>query len=344
MTVRRLCGMLVVMATLTAPVAWSQTHPNELPLLTPDAAFPRCSMTQLGTAGFPDHKHSQYWPGWEVMHEPGGLAYGPGAWCRHHELMPRPDLVVEPDSKGCGRFTLQHNPSYGDCDMIQFLELLDWAGHEVPPLLGLDLADSLLVVNPDNLEAYTELTGYGMWRLYKLDIDCATMEPWPVLQNRTLDGHAAFMLVTDWILSERLGGVLPPWLHQGLVEYCAEDGQHLVNYMAEFRTNGPVLMPPALVDALLARGPDPEPQRDREVFRKACYNAFLMTWELVEYRGGLEALRECIDRMLGGEDFSSAAMAVYGLDAAGLAASLDPIQMGEPGGKNPPLPIPHRQP
>ncbi len=324
--------------------AMAQVHPNQLPPLTADALFPRCTARQLTTVGFPDHKHAFLWPGWEVLKDADGRTYGPQSFCQHHQLIPRPDLVITPGTKRIGAFTLKHNPGYRDCDMLQFLELMDWAGHEVPALLGLPLPDSLEIINPDNLGSYGELTGYGIWRLYSLQGNRVIMEPWPILQGRTLDAHAAFMLVTDWVLRTAVGAALPPWLQQGLVEYCGEDGQHLVNYMAQFRSDGPVVMPPALVDALLTKEPDPEPMRDREVFRRACYNAFLMAWELVENRGGLEAMQECLQLMVAGEDFSSASQKVYGLNAEELAASLDPVILGEPGGKNPPLPVPHKQP
>lgn len=336
-----LVGSLLILGAGSAP---AQLHPSVLPPLTPDAHFPRCSAMELVEIGFPDHKHAFTWYGWEVLKDEQGRPYGPGAFCRHKELIPRPDLHIEPDRKVFGQFVLEHNVAYSDCDMLYFMELVDWAWHEVPALIGLSSSDTLTMVNPDNNEAYGRLTGYGIWRLYLLEDDRAIMQPWPVLQGRTLDGHAAFMLVTDWLLRENLGDALPPWLHQGLVEYCGEHGQHLVNYMAQFRKEGSVLMSPPLVDALLSRGPDPDPQTDREVYRKACYSAFLMVWELVENRGGLQAMREYLDQVSTGRTPDDAAVDVYGLDMAELAASLDPVRLGEPGGKNPPLPVPHKQP
>ena len=46
-------------------------------------------------------------------------------------------LIVEPDQKSYRQFVLRHNPGYENCDMIPFLELLDWANHVVPSLIGL---------------------------------------------------------------------------------------------------------------------------------------------------------------------------------------------------------------
>ena len=146
--------MVAVLLTVGAGSSAAQIHPSQLPPLTADAQFPRCTARQLATVGFPDHKHAQHWPGWEVMRDADGRTYGPESLCRYKRVIPRPDLIIRPGSKRLGPFTIEHNPGYSDCDMIQFLELLDWAGHEVPPLLGMEMPDSLLVINPDNLPAY----------------------------------------------------------------------------------------------------------------------------------------------------------------------------------------------
>ena len=53
--------------------------------------------------------------------------------CEWKALTPRDGLIVEPDQKSYRQFVLRHNPGYENkCDMIQFLELLDWANHAVP--------------------------------------------------------------------------------------------------------------------------------------------------------------------------------------------------------------------
>lgn len=336
----------VAAGAVAAPtgVADGQAHPSTLPPLVPDAVFPRCSPQQLLEIGFPDHKHAFTWKGWVVLQDSCGRTYGPDAFCRGLEVIPRPGLVVEPGRKAWGRFVLEHNTVYQDCEMLQFLELLDWAGHDVPALLGLDAPDTLRVVSPDNNDDYTAQTGNGIWRFYDLHGDRCVMEPWPVLQGRTLDGHAAFMLMTDRILCEAVPQPLPPWLHQGLVEYVGEHGLHLVNYMAQFRKDGPVCLAPAVTDSLLGRGPDPDAGRDREWYRKACYSAFLMVWELVENRGGLQPLRQWLALAAAGTALDDATRQVYGMDLAELAAALDPTLRAEPTGPDPQTRYPHRQP
>jgi hypothetical protein len=337
--------LILLGLALGTGVASAQLHSSQLPPLGVDTVFPRCTGRELEVAGYPDHLHAQSWYGWEVLTGPDGVTYGPGSLCDRKTLLPREGLIVDPDQKQIGHFSLRHNPGYSDCDMIQFLELLDWADHVVPELLGLAAVDTLTVLNPDNVSQYQELTGQGVWRFYALEGNRAIMQPWPVLQNRTLDGHAAFALVTDWILQQNLGDALPPWLHQGLVEYMSEDGTHLLNYMGEFRTEGAnVLMSAPLVDALLASGINPDEGTDRENFRRASYSAFLMVWQLIENEGGLTALQDFLALVADGVDVDEATLQVYGMGLNDLTVFLDPVVNGEPVGSGTQRRTPHVQP
>lgn len=336
--------ILILMMSLAVTPAVAQIHCSELPPLTVDGTYPRCSSRELAVAGFPDHMHAYAWYGWEVLTDDEGLTYGPGSLCVGQEVVPREGLVVEPDRKAYRQISLSHNPGYAVCDMIPFVELLDWAYQDVSGLLGLATDDTLAILNPDNTAQYQELTGQGVWRFYALDGDKAIMEPYPVLMARTLAAHGAFMLVTDWILRENFGTDLPPWLQQGIVEYVGEDGTHLLNYMGEFRANGSILLAPPLIDALLARGVDPSQDKDRQMYRRACYSAFLMVWQLVENEGGLMPLRQFLEMGASGMDLDQAALQVYGMDLAQLTAYLDPVKLGEPVPKDIERQVPHAQP
>jgi len=344
MKVRVPAILVLTLTVMGTGGAVAQIHCSELPPLTPETTFPRCTSRELAVAGFPDHMHAFGWSGWEVMTNSEGLTYGPGALCHEREVVPREGLIIELNKKSYGQFVLRHNPGYKDCDMIPFLELMDWANRDVPGLLGLAATDTLTILNPDNTEQYTELTGQGVWRFYALDGDKCILQPIPVLMARTLVGHAAFMLVTDWILQETIEADLPPWLHQGIVEYIGEDGMHLLSYMGEFRQTGPILLAPPLIDALLARGVDPSADQDREMFRRASYSAFLMVWQLVEDEGGLTDLREFLGMAAVGMDLDQACLQVYGMDLGQLALYLDPVQNGEPIPKDIVRPRPNNQP
>ena len=341
----RLCaGLILMVALLWSGVSQAQVHCSDLPELTLEANFPRCFEQQLGRVGFPDHKHKHNWSIWQTPVDEAGETYGPGALCVQKAVVPRDGLVLIPGEKHYRQFILKHNPQYPDCDMLALVELFDWANHEVPELLGLSISDTLTILNPDNNTHYKEQTGYGVWRLYKLRGNVVTIEPYPILLARSLEAHAVFMLVTDWLLQQALPEALPPWLQQGLVEYIAENGQHLVSYMGEFKTHGPVLYTTAEVDGILAGGVNADEELDRETFRRACYSAYLMVWQLVEYEGGLYALQDFLAQAASGTDLDEASLAVYGMDLAQLGSLLDATINGDPAVYSVVRPAPHREP
>ena len=326
---------VLLIALLLCGSALAQHHPASHPPLTPEGPFPRCTDDQLQLGGFPDHMHIWRWPTWKPLVDADGVSYGPGTYCDGRTLRGRdfPGLTQEPGRKLLGGVVLEHNPGYGPCDMLPFLALVDMARRDLTEWLGLDQPDTLVLLNTDNVDQYRSMTGQGTWRFYQWQDQRVVLQPISVLQARSLDGHAVYQLVAQWFLTAGPGCGLPLWLTHGLAEYLAEDGVHLVNYMAQFRPNGPVLLTPALVEHILGAGIDPDPGRDREMYRRASYSAFIMAWELVENRGGLAALREFLHDVQSGADPDAVATAVWGKNLAELAQSLDPVQLGEPIGE-----------
>ena len=333
-----LASLLAVLSVaLLLPVTVLQAepiHPNDMPKLSVDTTFPRLSKEELEENGFPDHMHSYWWPSWKPMTWIDGTVYGPGAFCVHRQLLDREGLLVEPGRNQFGQFITLQNEAYKACDMLPLLENLDWSYRNLSQMLGLTVTDTLAVISPDNIPDYRNQTGQDIWRLHKLDGNICIIEPYGTLQARTLEGHAGFMLMTNWLLSQGLPVELPTWLHQGLMEYMAEDGVHLVNYMLEFRAKGPFLFSPPLVNHILSQPPDPDLSKDRENFRRARYSAFLMVWELVENRGGLDSMREFLVLVSQDVDMDKASKKVYGMSLEELAISLDPVVLGEPIGNN----------
>ncbi len=320
---------------LPVPSAMAESiHSNDMPILSMDTSFPRLSKEELVENGFPDHMHSYWWPSWKTLIDDDGTTYGPGSFCSRRQLIPREGLSVEPGRNSFGNFITLQNEAYRPCDMLPMLENLDWAYRDLSKLLGLVVNDTLTVVSPDNIPDYRAQTGLDIWRFYKLDGNSCIIEPYGTLQSRTLEGHAIFILVTDWLLHQGLPVDLPTWLHFGLTEYMGEDGVHLVNYMMEFRSHGSFLYSPALVNHILSQPPDLDLGKDRENFRRASYSAFLMVWELVENRGGLQAMREFLVLVSQCVEMEKASLKVYGLGLEELANSLDPVVLGEPIGDN----------
>ncbi len=322
--------LLGTLALATGAVAQSDGHPALTPELSPDASFPRCNAEELRLNGFPDHLHAYWWPDWQVLKDDNGQTYGPGAFCYRKQVLPREGLLIEPGHLAWRNLETRQNAAYKPCDFLLLLETMDWAVRHVGGMLALSPEDTLRVVSPDNIPAYREAAGQDIWRLYKLDGSKAVIEPYGTLQARTLDGHAVYQLVTDWLLSEALPAELPTWLHYGLVQYFAENGTHLVNYMNQFRAEGSLLLSPPIIDFVLSSGPDPDLETDREMYRRASYSAFLMAWELVENRGGVKKLREFMVLVREGVEPDRAAQKIYGMNLEELAKSLDPAVLGEP--------------
>jgi hypothetical protein len=212
-----------------------------------------------------------------------------------------------------------------------FVECCELGLRRCHELLGLERGGELHVINPDNLDHYKELTGYGAWRTYKLRGDSVVVEPIPILIGRTLVGHSAVHLMTRWTLRGTVGDVLPPWFESGLANYIADMGAHLVNFMAQFRyVKGDILIHPEKVDSILTAPPAEDVDVDREVFRTGRYGAFLMVWRLIEEHGGLPKLREFLAGLQDGESTDAMAKRVYGMDMASLAEWLDPVDRGDP--------------
>ncbi len=343
-------GTTVVVAVVLAAAATASdlpTHPSQLPELTPTTTFPRATPDELASAGYPDHMHAIHWPGWVPPVDPAGETYGPHSLARGTSILPRDGLVISDGAIRYRGLVVTFDPGYKATAILPFIEVLDLARHAVCPLLGQTRDDSLVVSDPDNLDQYRDRTGQEFWRLYAWQPDGSiVVEPIPILIARTLDSHAAHEIMTQWLLA----GLAPltdwpAWFREGLATYVGETGVHLCNYMAQFRAAGsPVLLPPEKIEAILAGPPDPDRDLDREHYREARYGAFLMVWELVEHRGGLEPVRRVLQGVAGGRTPDAACQAVYGKNFAALATDLDCTQRPEPVGEAVQARAPHLQP
>jgi len=305
-------------------------HSHLLADLTPDGPFPRFTPGLLRASGYPDHMHAFAWSGWEPPVDKDGLSYGPGSLCCNMAVVPRDGLTVEPGSIRYRSIELTFDPAVEVCAIMPFVEMCDLGRIRCRDLLGLEAGGTLRIENPDDLAAYQAATGYGPWRHYRLRGDDCLVQDISTLMARTLFGHAAVSLVTSWTLQSSVPGDLPPWLTHGLAAYLADEGVHLANYMVQFRAAGPVLLPPAETNAILAGTPDPDLAADRRLFRQATYSAFLMVWELVENRGGLADVRRLLADVSHGESLAAACRKVYDTGLEDLVAQLDPTGRDEP--------------
>ncbi|MEZ4387833.1 MAG: hypothetical protein R3D98_09690 [Candidatus Krumholzibacteriia bacterium] len=309
------------------------THPAQLTPLTATTAFPRFAPEVLASAGYPDHKHVFGYPGYELPVAADGQTYGIHSLARGTLLLPRDGLVVAPGDLRYRHVHLQHAETFTPAGMLPAVEVLDWAEREVTALLGFARPDTLDVVCPADLDLYRERTGFGFHRLYRYDGAVAVLEPPQVLFARGLALHAAFHLMTVWQLDALAGGrTLPCWFRDGLASYFAEDGVHFLSYLAMYRPKGPVVLPFAETEAILAGPPDPDQETDKRRIRMAGYSAYLMVWELVENRGGLETVRRFLHRVHAGEAPDAVSRDLWGYALHDLAVDLDATRRPEPVG------------
>lgn len=324
---------VATVATPPPPPDPLPTHPAQLTPLLEATSFPRFHPEVLESAGYPDHKHRFGYPGYKPPVADDGQTYGIFSLARGTRLLPREGLLVAPGDLRYRRIHVTFPDTLDAVLMLPMVEILDWAERDVTALLGHARSDTLRVANPLDLDAYTATTGYGFHRLYWRDGSRVIVEPAQVLFARGLALHAAYHLMTVWQLEHIAGGQqLPRWFTEGLASYLAEDGVHFLGYLAMYRPLGPVVLSPADAEAVLAGPPHADQEIDKRQFRMAGYSAFLMVWELVEHRGGLERLRQFLDRIADGEAADSVSADLWGHDLASLAAELDATGRPEPVG------------
>jgi hypothetical protein len=295
-----------------------------------DPGYPRYTAEQLRADGYPDPHHVYARPDWTPRRDAAGKEFGFRTVCRGPVWLDRPDAVKGEGRLTLGPFTVSFDPEYDPCQIAPLLEHCEAAVADVGALLGLAPGDSLLILDPDNLDEYLRLTGQGPWRMMSYRGGACTVQPVPVLIARTLLPHAAYELVARWLLEVNGCGGLPPWLREGVAVYAADFGVHLNNFMAQYRPDGPVLFGPGDADALIGAAPLPDPETDRQMHRRAGYTAFVMVWRLVEEHGGPTRLRALLADVRDGVSPDAACRAAYGLDLAALAAQLDASRGPEP--------------
>lgn len=323
------CATTVAADGATTPVL--PDHPALLAPLTVDGPYPRHTPAELESAGYPDHRHVYGYPGYEPPVDADGQTYGVFSLARGTRLLPREGLVTGPGEIRYRQVRFTHDPGVEPVAMMPMVEVLDWAEREVTHLLGHARADTLLVENTPDLDAYRARTGYDFHRLYWYDGERAIIEPAKVLFARGLALHAAFHLQTRWQLDGWLGDHdLPAWFTEGLAAYLSEEGPHFLSYLGMYRAEGPVLLDATATEAILAGPPNPDRHLDKRDYRMAGYSAFLMMWELVENRGGLATLREFLTRVAAGESVDAVSTDLYGARVAELAGSLDATRRPEP--------------
>lgn len=328
------CAVAILTTAAAATAADLPDHPALLAPLTPDAGFPRFTPAELAAAGYPDHKYVFAYPGYEPFVDGEGEPYGPLSLHRPPgPIQPRDGLILADGEIRYRGVRLRHDPAKQTATVIPMVEMLDWARRDLAALLAHEAHDTLLVEDTVDLADYRRRTGYGFHRPYRDQDGRAVLQPAQMLMARGLASYTAFHLVAVRLLEDLAGGrPLPIWLREGLASYLAEEGNNHLSFVARYRAEHPVVVPPDEVRRVLGGPPLDDDQADALQVRVASHSAFLMAWELVENRGGLKTVRELLVRIGRGEDPDDVCRSLYGTDLAGLAASLDATTRPEPVG------------
>ena len=313
--------MKILLLLLLALPLFAVDHPSEMIDLTDATDFPRFTKDELEQTGFPDHLHKFYWPGYD-----GEL--GPGMFCKGQILQAVEGLEIQSDKISFGVTSIEFDPFFQPCQVLPALEFSQYALDRCEKVLGLKPESNIHFIKPDNPNHYTELTGYGVWRKFKLQGDTCT----PILSSSVMISHTVVDMITQWLLQSY--GQLPDWFTNGVGAYVADMGPHFISYVAQFRPEGSILRDPMSVDQVLYHDPIVDLETDRKVFRIARYNAFLMVWNLVEYNGGLDSLKQLLAETKSGTDFKSACEKVYQMPMTSLMNRINPVITGEPIGTN----------
>jgi hypothetical protein len=313
--------MKIFLMLMVALPLFAVDHPDQLTDLTDAVEFPRFSKSTLESTGYPDHMHRFFWSGYNV--EPG-----PGMFCQGAILKEVEGLEITETKISFAQTDIIFNPGFEPCQVIPALEFVEYALDRCEKVLNIKPVSNLHLIMPNNGQHYSEMTGYGTWRKFKLVGDNCI----PMMISSVMIAHTMVDMTTQWLLHGC--GEIPDWFANGLGAYIADMGPHFISYVAMYRPDGEILLTPMETDMQLYHDPLPDPGTDKKGFRIARYNAFIMVWNLVEYNGGLDALQELLAELSAGTDFNLACEKVYNMPLSGLLNKISPKKTGEPIGSN----------
>ncbi len=281
------------------------------------------SEERLEKEGYPGREDNYSSREWGVLYDEAGIAYGPRSYYEGRTRLEHPYLTVTDDYLESRWIRIYRSGCCTEALLGHYLEICDLAWKDLSEKLRFVPDTRLVIIPTKDLDEYQRWTAREFWVTNMVQGESIVMSPVDVLFRRTLAAHAAFGAVTKAILDLKCHGQIPMWLREGLASYLAEEGYEHLNFMQEFRAKRQILQHPEWVSQHIY------PLRDREEGRIARYNAFLMSWTLVEELG-LTALQDALDLVEEGAHFESAVETVYGMRYDEWLHRLDPVLNGEP--------------
>jgi hypothetical protein len=149
----------------------------------------------------------------------------------------------------------------------------------VKRLFGEAPDDHLVIICAGNLEVYTYSTGRQWWHYSSIRGDTISIQAPIELYTRGLLKVVGPREYYEWAIGKISGGKAPRWVQEGFASYLAAEAQVLEDQRQDFVALGPVAIAPAETERLL------KAEADRRETRRAYYNAYRMSEQLVKRHG-----------------------------------------------------------
>lgn len=185
--------------------------------------------------------------------------------------------------------------------------------------------DRLIIICPEDMEHFKELTGRDWWYYGDFRADSLTLQPVYVLFKRGIDELAISHEYYQWALSKLTRYGAPRWLEEGVASYLSNEGRLLTAQVREFPADS-VWMSPQRVDDVLVKE---ETKRDA---RTAYYHAYTMVMGIID-SWGEDGLKSMVRAMAEGYDMDEACRKVFDMPYADLLKKIGPKRDNvKPGG------------
>ena len=170
-----------------------------------------------------------------------------------------------------------------------------------------------VVICSGNVEVYVWSTGREWWTYSTIKGDTISVQAPIDLYTRGLLHVVGPREYYEWAVVQLSDGHAPRWLQEGLASYLAGEAVILEDYRQDFVALGPEAIPPAETERVLAA------EKDRRESRRAAYNAYRMTEEIVKKHGEAD-LAAWVNALAKDADLDATAQAAFGVGYEALLA------------------------
>jgi hypothetical protein len=163
-----------------------------------------------------------------------------------------------------------------------------------------------VIICSGNVEVYTWSTGRDWWTYSTIKGDTISVQAPIDLYTRGLLNVVGPREYYEWAIVQLSGHQAPRWLQEGLASYLAGEAVILEDMRQDYANLGQVAVPPAETERVLTA------ETDRRESRRAAYNAYRMTEEIVKQHGE-PALAAWVNAMSTTGDLNAASTQAFGV-------------------------------